>query len=275
MRGPLGRLAGGPVRSRRRVASGSSIRSGWRAPIRLVILIVVAGCAGAPSTGASPTTFSPTPAVPSEVTTTGPTTLTTVAHGPLEIPERAFVWEPGTYTTNRFLVPLSFTVEVEGWRSSGAEDDWVMLAYVQPGATDRVATIVVLAYRPDNSVEAVLDAITSIDGVSAMSDPNSTVIGGFDALVVDVEGAPGTSRTGDCLLVASVRFSLDSPGYVLLTEGINGFGIPACYRTRVWVVGVDGTTVTMIATTEDAEDFERLMAAAEQLLDGLQFQAGG
>jgi hypothetical protein len=246
-----------------------------KALIPVIALIVAVGCSAPPSLEPSTATSQPTSTVPPETTIATSTTLVT---GPVEIPGRALVWEPGTYITNSFLVPMTFTVEAAGWGSYGAEGEWVEVGFVEEGATTVAASLVIIAYRPTESIETVLGAITSIDGVSVLSDPANAVVAGFDAKIVDLEGTPdptfiGGGRGRECSDPAgSGRFFVDGAGYQLFSKGLSAYGIPACYLSRVWVVAVDGTTITMIGTTDDPNDFERLMAEVEHLLEGLRFE---
>ena len=177
-------------------------------------------------------------------------------------------------------MPLTLNVDVSGWWTSGAEDDWVGVAYVEEGANTVAASLVIIAYLPTDTVEAVLGAITSIEGVLVLSDPMPTVVDGRDATVVDVDGTPDSTATGtrrrECSEPGgSGRFFFDGPGYQLFSKGLFAVGIPACFRSRVWVVDVDGTTITMIGTTDDTDEFSRLVPEIEHLLKGLQFHHSG
>lgn len=237
----------------------------------ILVVLFTAGC-GSPSTGVQTSLPSSLSTVPIESAAT-----TTTDAGPVDIPGRSISWEPGVYTTDRFLVPMSFAVDVSGWRSFGVEAEWFEVALVEPGDNTIAVSLVIVAYRPGDGVDELVAAITSIEGVSALSEPTPEVVGGFDAMVVDVEGTPDpTFASGggrECSEPGgTARFFFDGAGYQLFTKGINAFGIPACYRSRVWVVDVDGSTITMIGTVDETDDFDRLMPDVEHLLDGLQFE---
>ncbi|HUP16799.1 MAG TPA: hypothetical protein VM848_12205 [Acidimicrobiia bacterium] len=250
-----------------------------RAVLLVFAPIIATACSASP--GVEPLTSSSS-TNRTETTISQPVPVTTSVPGPVDIPGRAFVLEPGLYTTNRFLVPLTFNVDVSGWRTSGAEDDWVGVSYVEEGANTIAASLIIIAYRSTDTVDAVLGAITSIEGVTVLSDPMPTVVGGRDASVLDVHGTPdptvvgnGSNREECSYPGGSGRFFFDGPGYQLFSKEIHAFGIPACYRSRVWVVDVDSTTITMIGTTDDTSDFARLVSEIEHFLEGIQFHRGG
>ena len=245
-----------------------------RAEVLVAATLIATACSASPGVETS-TTSSSTP--PTETTISQPATVTTSMPGPVEIPGRALVLDPGVYTANRFLAPVTFKVDVSGWRTSGAEDDWVGLSYVEEEANTVAASLIIIAYRPTDTVDEVLGAITSIEGVTVLSDPMPTVVDGRDASVVDVDGTPDSTVIGggvrrECSDPGgSGRFFFDGPGYQLFSKGLFAFGIPACHRSRVWVVDVDSTTITMIGTTDDTNDFARLVSEIEHFLKGLQF----
>ena len=241
--------------------------------VLLLVVVTATGCSTPPALG--PSTTAPVPATTASVPTT------TTAPGPVEIPARAIIWEPGTYTTNRFLVPTTFVVDVSGWRSYPPHDEWIEVGYAEEGGNTIAATLVIAAYQPTESVEPLLAAITSIEGVSVLSGPTAAEVAGFGAMAVDVEGAPDPNAAGDGVIVecsepgGSGRFYEFSAGYQFFNKASEAVGIPACFRSRVWLVDVDGTTLTMIATSDDPDDFDRLMPEVEHLIDGLQFHPVG
>lgn len=47
------------------------------------------------------------------------------------------------------------------------------------------------------------------------------------------------------------------------------YGVPACLRSRVWVVDVDGLTITIVATPDDASSFESVIYTADALLGSI------
>lgn len=178
----------------------------------------------------------------------------------------------GTYVTEEFLVPLSFSPERGGWLSRGADRQWAELWFdaEQDGQAD--ATLTFLAHRPETDPEELVTEILRIDGVRQLTPTVERTIGGLRMLVVDVEGdpEPQTGSLSECSRPASGRFTTEA-GYELFEDDAS-YGIPACHESRLWIVPVDGQAITVVGVAEDDRDFDDLMDSLERLLDlGLTF----
>lgn len=204
-------------------------------------------------------------------------TSTTVP-GPVAIDGiTGLVWEAGgTYTADSFVVPVSFTPDRGGWLSRGAASQWAAMWFDDDldGASD--ATLTLMAYRPATDPEVLVSEILQIDGVRQLTPAVEQTIGTRTMIVVDVEGDPEPQggSVSECSLPASGQFTT-SAGYEFFDD-VTSFGIPACYRSRVWIVEVDDNTLTLVGTVEDEDRFDDLVRWLEDLLvRGLSFGATG
>lgn len=245
--------------------------------IALVLACILAACAG----GTANTTLT-TSTVSTAPSTTALTTSTTeLVVEPVDICARGTVWDAGsTYAAPCFLVPLSFQPAEDGWRSVGVGVEWLEALWVDPATSEQSIRFGTLAFRPSDGPEEVMDSILALEGVTALTDPVATAIGGADAVTVDLETAPVDLAGQENLCAKSVAYGINLPdarGSILLditalTGGANRtFGLGACLTFRVWVVEAEGNTITVLATTEDEARFDEMIDVVERLLETTTF----
>jgi hypothetical protein len=252
--------------------------------------VALASCGSPASTEATEPGTTPTirppdgatitePVVSSESTTTPPTAPST---GPVEIPSRRLPLEPGvSHEASGFGVALRVTSGEAGWRSSLLTGDFLELIYADPEDAARTSAVVFVLFRTQDPPDELAEAVTSIDGVEVAAGPVRGRAGGRPALVVDVEGAPKQLFTRECSYPGGtplIRYFPPSHypvGYELLSVGYDMVGIPACWPTRIWFIDVDGTTVTVLASTENREQYQDLMETVERLLSVTEFGDAG
>ncbi|MDX1448468.1 MAG: hypothetical protein R3246_05335 [Acidimicrobiia bacterium] len=195
----------------------------------------------------------------------------------IDICPRGLVWEIGqTYAADCFIVPVSFHAIDSGWRSYGASaqavrvERWTELR-------EPLVGIQIMAYRPDLPPTGVFESLLGIDGVDPVAGPSEDTIAGRPAVVADVDTAPDPTYnpvqdTYECSPVGfSLQWGFDNwPGYPLMLEdrsgGTNEFGLGACYRFRIWVVELAGSSITIAAIVFDPDRFDELIGDAEELL---------
>jgi hypothetical protein len=218
------------------------------------------------------------PVVSSE-STTPPTAHSTSS---VEIPSRFMPLEPGVaHEAGGFAVALKFTPEEASWRSSLVTGDFLGVVYVDPEDAARRSAVVFVLFRSQDPLEEVAEAVTSIDGVEVAAGPVRGRAAGRSALVVDVEGAPKQLFARECSYPGGtplIRYFAPSHypvGYELISVGYDMVGIPACWPTRIWLVDVDGTTVTVLASTDSREHYQGLMETVERLLAVTEFGGAG
>ena len=240
--------------------------------LAISILALVSACGGAEATTTTPTTTT-TPATT--------TTTTTTPAGPIEIPdETVLTWDPGSYVASGFWVPVTFDVQDEGWASQGARELWVYLTYVAPERGFFDLDMSILAHSPNAEITGVVSRIESDDEIDVTRPATETSVAGHPALVLDVVGvelpigggycgnnAPGNSRFQDNANGLRLLTDSDSPYYGY------AFGVTLCRAARIWVVDVDGTTITIVAATDRPDVFADRIPAAERLVAGLTFDA--
>ena len=230
-------------------------------------------------------------------TTTSTAMTTTSRPTEVEIPETGILkLRPGTtYVASGFWEPVSFSVEEEGWWwSRGATELWVHIEYHEGGESPWDLDVSIVVQSPNSPIGAVVEEIVRLfagspDGTTSdpgrvMTEPSATAVGGFDAVVLDV-AAPRDANADP-----PIPFGLS--GYSRFAEGLSGvmfleaenpsslgatsdrqwaFGVRQESAARIWVVDVDGSTITIIAATRNEEFFDELIPAAETLLAGIEF----
>lgn len=197
------------------------------------------------------------------------TTSTTVAAAPVEFDDFVeLAWTPGTeYRTNSFLVPVSFVVDREGWISRGAGPQHAALWFDEDLDEEIDATLTVMAYRSADTPDELVTNIVLTEGVRQLGPAVERFIGERATVVVDVAGDPDPQSAGlsECSIPASAQFN-SVAGHELFTAG-GTFGIPACYRSRIWILQAGGATLTVVGVASDEDEFDRLMTMVEGLLE--------
>ena len=86
-------------------------------------------------------------------------------------------------------------------------------------------------------------------------------------VVVDVEGEidPQGAGLAECSRPASAQFT-SIAGHELFEDGAS-FGIPACYRSRIWIFDVNGSSITAIGGVAEESEFDDLVQVLETLLE--------
>ena len=200
-------------------------------------------------------------AITAATTTTTPAPVTIDAFVGLE-------WEPSvTYQAESFVVPLSFTVDREGWISRGADRRWTEVWFDEDMDGSADVTLTFLAHRPGLDPDSLVTEIMRTDGVRQLTPAVERTIGTTTMVVVDVEGDVDPQGTGlaECSQPASAQFT-SIAGHELFEDGAS-FGIPACYRSRIWIFDVNGSTITAIGVVAEEDAFDELVVILEVLLE--------
>lgn len=249
----------------RRLAAGAMVVSAW---------LVACTTEVEPATSATPddTTISEPTVSPS----------TTAPASTINLCGRGTVWESGvTYVAPCFIVPIGFTPHTDGWTASGAQLEWWAGFWTQPDTPSPAIRFHAIAYESDSDPERNLDSILAIEGVNATSAIRQSTISGIRLWSVDVATEPAVGSlelTGnDC--IASPHSAIDllfggAPGYPLvdfmsITGGGGLFGLGACWQFRIWVLGYEGASATIIATVADLGRFDELMPRMEELVQSI------
>jgi hypothetical protein len=244
--------------------------------VGLLLAIYLSACS---SNEVSPSTVAlESVTVPTTTSTTvlASTTSLIGAATPIDICPRGLVWDPGTtYFADCFIFPIAFQTDEPGWRSFGGSVQVVRAELW--GEHGGLVGVQLLGYESTLSPENVLELILAIDGVETVTAPAVATIASWSGVTADVRTAPdpqparSDGSTADC---SSPRYALrwffDAwPGYPLLLAFPDEFGLGACYRFRVWVLDVDGVSITITAVVFDPDRFEERVGAAEELLASL------
>lgn len=243
----------------------------------LVAMLVAAACADEAAeitTTSAMVEQTSTTSTPS-TTTTVPETPTTKA-GPVVLSAgRTVRLEPGVnYASDGFLVPLAWRVDDDGWRWQGVAEDWAYLGLIIDGEV--AAALALLGYRTSLLPNEVVETILAKEEVEVVDGPAVAMVGGLEAIKVDVEGAPERAQVDDRRCTGDiVRFFIDEPGYALVVDPANPYeyGIAACKVSRVWVFETNGKSLTVIGGASDPDRFDELMPLVERLLDSMSFEA--
>jgi hypothetical protein len=246
----------------------------------VVVAIVAAACAGET---AETTTSVPVaePTTSTTTTTLEESTTTTVAESVDICRGRAELWEPGAvYTAPCVVVPVSFEVAEEGWRSSLVSERWAYVPWVDPSDTevDQVfeVGVAVVASRERGGAGARIGSILETEGIVPFSDPSQTAVVGLAGLVVDVEGLPRNDLAGRQCQAAGdvVLIGRDTFGYRIAPGPQDGdfFGVGRCQVARVWVLEAGDFLITIIGGTADPDRHEEAVAKIESLFEGMTFE---
>lgn len=202
----------------------------------------------------------------------------TTTPGPVAIESfTGLAWEPGVpYSADSFVVPVQFTANRDGWLSRGADRRWASLWFDEDldGSTD--ATLTLMAHMPTTDPDVLVSEILQTEGVRQLTPAVEQTVGERKMIVVDVEGEPEPQggSVSECSRPASAQFTTGA-GYEFFEDG-GSFGIPACYRSRVWIVEIDGSALTIVGVVEDEAEFDDLMMWLEALLEsGMSFGTAG
>lgn len=238
----------------------------------VVGLLLAVSLIACDSNDTSPTTGIVEPVTTSTTTTLAATT-TSIDDTPTDICARGVVWEPGTtYIAECFLVPVAFRPATAGWRSFGGN---LQAAQAELwGGEGALVGVQLLGYESEIPHAEVLDLILAIDGVEEITPPREATIASWSGVTTDIRTEPDTSparptqepeecsRTGFAL-----KWFFDAwPGYPLVVEFPREYGLGACYRFRVWVLDVEGESITVMAVVFDPDRFEERIGDAEELL---------
>lgn len=254
----------------------------------LPLLLLLAACQGEAADATTTSIALPPPS------TTVSTTGTTIASTPTSTAVTAPVDICGTgvgfdqtgdrYVVDCFVVPVSFGPAEEGWRSLSAGEEWVELFW-EGEDSELTANVLLLAYRLNDTPQAMIGSVVAIEGVRADSEASAGEVAGRPALWVDLETDRDRNFDDRCStgLFQGLRYSRQggffNPGYLLKDVGTGaanqGFGLGACKRFRLWGVDVDGVTVTVVATVGGTADhrFGELVPIVERLFASMTFGA--
>ena len=242
----------------------------------LFILALVGACGG--------DTATTTPSTPATSATTAATTLattTTTVAGPIDLPPSGILLlAPGAeYRAATFWSPLTVVPDRDGWRADGSSELWIYFQYFEPGRSTYDLDLAIITHSPNAALDGVAARITGDPQVSLIAGPDPTILGGHDAVVLDieVEAAPigGGGYCGNPT-AGNSRFQNNETGMALLEDSNSPiyphfFGVRSCRGARTWVVDVDGATITIIAATERPEMLDELIPIAEAFVAGIQF----
>ena len=246
-------------------------RVAWLLPV------LVAACADDPAA-----TDAIEPVSTTSSSTVAVTTTTAVADDqPVDICGRGLIWEVGvTYTARCFGLPITIDSAEAGWRSRGATEDDILLTWIDP-LGNRSANIGVLLVR--GTPAETLERFVSNPNLRVVDSIEQTSVAGFDAQVVDLEGAASNVSVdqGSCseARFGGIYFTSDDSGWTLVApRGRSGafvYGVGACQVVRAWVFGVDAAqTIVILAGTVDPDEHEQAVAAAELLFGTLAIGSG-
>jgi hypothetical protein len=242
----------------------------------LIMCLGLAALAACGDTAATESTTTSTTAATTTTATTTTTTSTTLA-GPTELRASTItVLDPGTYVAPGFWSSFTLTVDELGWQSLGSRDLWVYLQYVEPGRASVNLDLSLVAHSPNGTPEGVASRIADAPETEVTRPAEPTTLDGYDAVTLDVLVPESDfGHCGDPSTTGNSRFE-DGAGLSLLYDtnspGLGyWFGVRLCREARIWVVDVDGSTITIIAATVRPEQFDDLIPVAERLLAGVDF----
>ena len=260
------------------VTSGPTYPSGMgREAGLLAVVMAVSACAGqAAETTTTTTVLEP----PTTSTTTTVATTTTGAAEPVNICGRARLWEPGVvYTAPCFIVPNSFAVAEDGWRSALVQDRFVYIPWLDPSDTEvDQAFEVGVAVTATSAAGGVDDRVVEIletEGITLVRQSMPTVIAGLQGASLDVGGEPRLDLNGrECQPAGDVVYqSRDRAAYPIAAgPGGDFFGVGRCQVVRVWVLEAGSFLLTIIGGTASPDRHEEAVAKVEELFGGMTFE---
>lgn len=212
--------------------------------------LLIAICLGAcgPNEATPSTAVLEPVTIPTTTSTTATLASTTsmIVTTPIDICPRGLVWDPGTaYVADCFIVPVAFQTDTSGWRSFGGSVQAIRVGLWE--GNSELVGIQLLAYESTLSPEDVLELVLAIDGVETVAGPSAATVASWSGVSADIRTAPDpVPRVGqepeECSRPRFVlRWFFDGwPGYPLLREFPDEFGLGACYLFRVWVIDVEG-----------------------------------
>ncbi|HSM01512.1 MAG TPA: hypothetical protein VK960_03585 [Acidimicrobiia bacterium] len=205
---------------------------------------------------------------------------------PTPIPaSTALAMEPHTrYHADGFWTPVDFLMEDDGWWSLGWDELWVHMEHRKAGRTLPDLDLSVIAQAPTAAPGNVIEAIAGREHIEVIREPRAVTLGGRVASQIDVSAAfppqpfpqecPGNALLGG----GGTRFAAQGLGVVLLTSpnpalppSVWAFGLAYCRTARIWVVDVDGSTITIIAAPTDPGDFDELIGLADAFVEGIEW----
>lgn len=244
----------------------------------LVFLIVA--CSTGSEEGPSGSTTIPGPVTTSS-TIEPPATTTSAAPVPAVDPDQCtligarpvLLESAREYCTGSPVLPITIRVDSGRWLvRSGAESAIVAtLDSDEDGSSD--ATIAFLSVQPEVEVGQLLDSMVgSEEGLVALTEPDRFSAGRHSGLTLTVEAEPQPLpfEPEGCTSSGTPNFAIDEPGYPVLNTGgfspRTDYGFPSCFRSRLWILDVDGVTVTVIASANPDDRFEDVMPMVESFL---------
>lgn len=243
-----------------------------RRPLRLILGMTLLVTACQPET-VMPMADSVAPLSTVGTTTTSPTT-TTVVDGPVDICSRGMVWEAGTmYVADCFVHPMSFVPQEEGWGSAGGGGGHLLIRWIDPEDRDVSVQIALLSYQSQQTPSEVLASIVQVDGVVVVDGPVATELAGGIGVGAELEGeseqdlGPLYCNGGNAVLLSAGTYG---HGFYEIQNG-RVIGVGACDLVQAWVVDVGGSTVTILAGTEEPENHPIAVDAAERLFASMTF----
>ena len=260
-------------------------------PIVAVVAIVAANGTGSPGATAAPRSDPPVgraspnesggPPSPSPSASQDPVVITVGTEGegtPLE--------EGQTYRFDTFRPATQFEIPEPGWRAVAEYvDGWSIILQDDPnqeGIDGGIDAGLVQVVYDTPCLEAARTAIPDgvfelIDWLSAnnaltVSDPYPTTLGGYSGVYVDIssKGTPDCPMPPD--MEPEVWDRMKDRTY-LFPIADNFFWIKPEDRLRIYVMDVEGTPVSIMASTIDAGAFDGFIERARPILDSISFDS--
>lgn len=218
----------------------------------LAFLLLTAACG---TSGSEPTASEPSMTTTS---TTPNTTTTTTIPPPISIPIGDTTrFSPGSaYTGTLAVVDVEFRFEfqLEGWRVIDRGVGEGKFVTIGNTSTTPGAEILLMAWMPASDPDAVVSWFLDHPNLADATTRQGTEVSGLPATVVDIRvanAAPDSSSQcwGQIRVVADAARGTNTPGGVASQE------IWACTWTRIWVIKVDGVSLTVagMAHRDDVE----------------------
>lgn len=221
-----------------------------------------------------------TTAAPASATTEAVTTTTAATAVQLHRTGVLALTAGVEYRADIFWVPVAVNPDREGWRADGASELWIYLAYVEPGRASFDLDLSIVAHAPNSNIATIAANIAANEQVEliGMDGPIAATVSGHEALRLDIEIEESGIGGGYCGndSVGNSRFQNNETGLVLMEDldtPIYGyyFGVRSCRGARIWVVDVEGATITIIAASERPEMLDGLLEIAEAFVAGIEF----
>ena len=242
--------------------------NGTRIAAGLMVLLTACGTSENNASDSSPSTTTS-----SSPTTSSLSSTTTTDSPDIRIGNAVTRWIAGNrYRADSFLVPLSFTVDSEGWRSTGATGSGIDIGLDADGDGSIDATLTLFAYLPDDAPDDVLNAIVDLierkSNDAGSSPPSLAMIQTGDAPVADLTTSEAPRRVDRRCSRPEVPLVSDGPGFFLIDQFPDpvSYGIPSCATSRLWLLPLSGQTITAVGIAVDPDRFAELMQTFDSFL---------